>query len=127
MLLSLCCRHAATWQKCHSNKTTAIVTGSLHRGNTYMSLFFLSYSSDKPLFDPAGSIGPPMDLFVCAVLSQRFQHLLCFSFLWISFPVRGCTYVDDTHLHCKKTICIRENAIGVNMALESSKTKPQCY
>lgn len=83
--------------------------------------------SSKPLFDPAGSIGPPMFLFVCAVFSQTFRYLLCFSFLWISFSVRDCMYVDGTHLHCKKTICIRENAIGVNMALEPSKTKLQCY
>lgn len=40
MLLSSCCKHAATWQRCHSNnKVTAVVTESLQRRNTNMFLF----------------------------------------------------------------------------------------
>lgn len=39
VLLSLRLKHAATWQRCHSNKAAAVVTEPEQRGNTYMFLF----------------------------------------------------------------------------------------
>lgn len=39
MLLSWRLKHAATWQRCHSNKAAAVVAAPVQRGNTYMFLF----------------------------------------------------------------------------------------
>lgn len=75
MLLSLCCKHAATWQRCHSdNKAAAVVTEPVQRGSTNMFLFSLEQAITNHCLIP-------LFFYVCELLVPKFQASIVFLLL----------------------------------------------